>query len=77
VLFGRIRRRAKWKAAIFADARRLIDTFHEWAYFEARDRVRGRCVNRAHPARYRTAIKPEVARQQRIAIDLAGASMRG
>ena len=77
MLFGCIRRRAKWKAAIFADARRLIDTFHEQAYFEARERVRGRCIDGLHPVRYWTAVKLEIARQQGIAIGLAGADLRG
>ena len=75
--FGRIRRRAEWKAAILADARRLIGSFNEHAYFEARDRVRGRCIDGVREARYWTAVKLEIARQQGIAIGLAGADMRG
>jgi hypothetical protein len=77
MLFGWIKRRAEWKAAILADAHRLIDTFDEHAYFEARERVRGWCIDGAKPARYWTAVKLEIARQQAIAIGLAGADMRG
>lgn len=42
MFFGLLRRHAAWKAAIAADARRLMEVFHERAYFEARERVRGR-----------------------------------
>jgi hypothetical protein len=35
MLLGLIRRRAEWKAAIAADARRLIESFNDHAYFEA------------------------------------------
>jgi len=45
MLLGLIRRRAEWKAAIAADARRLIESFNDHAYFEARERVRGRCID--------------------------------
>src|SRR3984893_16591819 len=72
-----LRRRAEWKAAIAADARRLIESFHEHAYFEARERVRGRCIDGGRPARHWTAVKLEIARRQRIAIGLAGADLRG
>jgi hypothetical protein len=71
-----IRRRAEWKAAIAADARRLIECFNDHAYFEARERVRGRCIDGARPARYWTAVKLEIARRQGIAIGLIGADMR-
>ena len=77
MLFGWIRRRAEWKTAILADTRRLIDAFNEHAYFEARERVRGRCIDGAREARYWTAVKLEIARQQGIAVGLAGADMRG
>ena len=77
MLFGWIRRRAQWKAAIFADARRLIDTFNDQAYFEARARICSRCIDGPHQARHWTAVKLEIARQQGIAIGLAGADMRG
>jgi len=50
MLLGLIRRRAEWKAAIAADARRLIESFNDHAYFEARERVRGRCIDGARPA---------------------------
>jgi hypothetical protein len=73
MFLGLIRRRAEWKAAIAADARRLIESFHELAYFEARERVRGRCID----ARHWTAVKLEIARRQGIAIGLASADLRG
>jgi hypothetical protein len=47
MFLGLLRRRTEWKAAIAADARRLIESFHEHAYFEARDRIRGRCIDGA------------------------------
>ena len=51
MFLGLIRRRVEWKTAIAADARRLIEKFNELAYFEAPERVRGRCVDeRAEPA---------------------------
>jgi hypothetical protein len=71
-----LRCRAEWKAAIAADARRLIESFHEHAYFEARERVRGRCIDGGNPTRHWTAVKLEIARCQGIAIGLAGADMR-
>jgi hypothetical protein len=76
MILGLIRRRAEWKAAIAADARRLIENFHELAYFEARERVRGRCIDGTRPARYWTAVKIEIARRQGIAIGLIGADAR-
>ena len=45
MFLGLLRRRAEWKAAVAADTRRLIESFHEHAYFEARERVRGRCID--------------------------------
>jgi hypothetical protein len=72
-----LQRRSEWKAAIAADARRLIESFHEHAYFEARERVRGRCIDGARPARHWPAVKLEIARRQGVAIGLAGADMRG
>jgi hypothetical protein len=50
MLFSLIRRRAEWKAAIAADARRLTEGFNDRAYFEARERIRGRCIDGAHCA---------------------------
>ncbi|HEX3497668.1 MAG TPA: hypothetical protein VHT02_10950, partial [Methylocella sp.] len=67
MVLGLLRRRAEWKAAIAADALRLIDSFNESAYFEARERVRGRCIDGARPARHWTAVKLEIARRQEIA----------
>ena len=63
-------------AAIEADARRLIDTFAEHAYAEARARVRGSCIDGERPVRHWTAVKREIARRQAIAIGLAGADLR-
>ena len=77
MLLGLIRRRTEWKAAIAADARRLIENFNDRAYFEARDRIRGRCLDGTRHARYWTAVKLEIARRQGIAIGLIGADMRG
>jgi hypothetical protein len=74
---GLLRRRTEWKAAIAADARRLIESFHEHAYFEARERARGRCIDGGRPGRYWGAVKLEIARRQGIAIGLAGADLRG
>ncbi|MFZ3327241.1 MAG: hypothetical protein WA231_15725 [Methylocella sp.] len=76
MFLGLLRRRAEWKAAITADARRLIERFNESAYFEARERVRGSCIDGARSARHWTAVKLEIARRQRIAIGLAGADLR-
>ncbi len=76
MLFGWTRQ-TEWKAAILTDSRRLIDTFNEHAYFEARERVRGRCIDGVRTARYWTAVKLEIARQQNIGVGLAGADMRG
>jgi hypothetical protein len=77
MLIEQIRRRAERKAAILADARRLMDTFNEHAYAEARDRIRGSCIDDDRPVRYWTAVKREIARQQGIVIGLAGADLRG
>jgi len=77
MLFKSIRRRAEWNAAILTDARRLIETFGEFAYSEARARVRGSCIDGDRPIRYWTAVKREIARQQKIAIGLAGADLQG
>jgi hypothetical protein len=55
----------------------LIESFHEHAYFEARERVRSRCIDGGRPPRHWTAVKLEIARRQGIAIGLAGADLRG
>jgi hypothetical protein len=55
MFLGSLQRRAEWKAAIAADARRLMESFHEYAYFEARERVRAA----ASMARARRAIGPQ------------------
>ena len=61
---------------VTAEAERLIASFHDQAYYEARDRARGRCIDGAGSARYWTRVKLEIARRQRIAIGLTGADMR-
>jgi hypothetical protein len=45
MLLRLFRRRTEWKKAVIADARRLMESFNERAYFEARERVRGRCID--------------------------------
>ncbi|MCI0467404.1 MAG: hypothetical protein L0Y57_10435 [Beijerinckiaceae bacterium] len=59
-----------------ADASRLIGHFKERAYFEARERVLGRCIDGVRPASHWIAVKLEIAKQQGIAIGLAGADFR-
>lgn len=54
----------------------MIEQFKERAYFEARERVFGRCIDGAHPASYWTAVKLEIARRQNILIGLDGADSR-
>jgi hypothetical protein len=61
---------------VAADAERLIASFHDQAYYEARDRARARCIDGGGSARYWTRVKLEIARRQRIAIGLTGADMR-
>ena len=68
-------RRALRKAAVRSDAERLIASFKDQAYFEARDRVRGRCVDGAGSRKYWTKVKLEVAKRQGVVIGLAGADM--
>jgi hypothetical protein len=55
----------------------LFETFNDHAYFEARERAGGRCIDGARHGRYGTAVKLEIARQQGIAIGFGGADMRG
>ncbi len=75
LLFSFIRGVAAREAAA-VDAERLIARFRDRAYFEARDRVKGRCVDGDGSARYWTKVKLEIARRQGIAIGLNGADMR-
>jgi len=70
------RARAERKAAVAKEASRLIEQFKERAYFEARERVFGRCIDGGHPASYWTAVKLEIARRQNIPIGLDGADSR-
>jgi hypothetical protein len=60
---------------VAADADRMIASFRDQAYYEARDRARGRCIDGAGSARYWTRVKLEIARRQSIAIGLTGADM--
>lgn len=68
---GRLARREN----IAAGADRLIARFCDQAYFEARDRAKGRCIEAGGSARYWTRVKLEIAKRQRIAIGLAAADM--
>jgi hypothetical protein len=52
------------------------ESFNDSAYFEARERIRGRCIDGVRPARHWTAVKLEIAKRQGVAIGLAGADMR-
>ncbi len=75
-LSGWFDRRARRKEAILADADRLIASFKDQAYFEARDRVKGRCVDGVESRTYWTKVKLEIAARQGVAIGLAGADVR-
>ncbi len=78
MLAGLIRRHTAAKAAILADADRLIASFNDLAYFEARDRVRGRCIDGTERSpRHWTSVKLEIAKRQGHVIGLAGADLRG
>ncbi len=59
--------------AIAADADRLIARFADRAYFEARDRVAGRCIDGSRSRRYWSRVKLEIAKRQGIAIGVGGA----
>lgn len=79
-VFGRLTRlfdrHAKLRAAVKADAVLLIAKFNDEAYLEARDRVRGRCVDGAGSSRHWTRVKLEIARLQGVSVGLAGADLR-
>jgi hypothetical protein len=68
-------RRAARRDAVAAEADRLIAKFNDQAYFEARDRVRGRCIDGEKSARFWTGVKLEIARRQNIMIGLSSADM--
>jgi len=70
-----IGRRAACRAAIAAEADRLIAKFHDQAYYEAKDRVRGRCIDGTQSTRYWTGVKLEIAKRQGIDVGLSGADM--
>ncbi len=61
---------------VAAEAERLIACFRDEAYYEARDRAKGRCIDGVGSARFWTRVKLEIARRHGIAIGLAGADMR-
>lgn len=71
-----LRKRADGRVIAAAEAERLIATYRDRAYYEARDRVRGRCVDGGGSARHWTRVKLEIAKRQGIAIGLSGADMR-
>ncbi len=58
---------------IAVDAERLIARFADRAYFEARDRVAGRCIDGTRSRRYWTRVKMEIAKRQGITIGFTGA----
>ncbi|WP_041368086.1 hypothetical protein [Methylocella silvestris] len=64
------------RKAAAAEAERMIARFNDRAYFEARDRARGRCIDGEGSPRYWARVKREIARRQNIAIGLAGADLR-
>jgi len=70
-----IDRRSERKSAIIKDADRLIAQFNGQAYFEARDRVKGRCVEGGVSSRHWIRVKLEIAKRQKITIGLAGADL--
>jgi hypothetical protein len=61
---------------VAADADQLIASFRDQAYFEARDRAKGRCLDGVGSARHWAKVKLEIARRQSIAIGLARADLR-
>ncbi len=69
---GGKRERSSPQGEIAADAERLIARFAERAYFEARDRVAGRCIDGTKSRRYWTRVKLEIAARQGRTIGLAG-----
>jgi hypothetical protein len=72
---GRLERKSA-NREIAADAERLITRFADRAYFEARDRVAGRCIDGARSRQYWSRVKLEIAERQGITIGLAGADSR-
>jgi hypothetical protein len=74
---GFLKLRAKDRAAIVADAERLIARFKDQAYAEARDRIKGFCIDGVSDRRHWVRVKLEIARRQRIAIGLAAADSWG
>ncbi|WP_156898147.1 hypothetical protein [Methylocapsa acidiphila] len=78
MLSGLIRHYSASRAAILADADRLIATFNDRAYFEARDRVCSRCLDgEDRSTRHWTNVKLEIAKRQGLTVGLAGADLWG
>ena len=63
--------------AVRLEAERLIGLYERRAYYEARDRAAGRCLDGARPPRFWTRVKCEVARLQDVEIGVSGADRRG
>jgi hypothetical protein len=74
---GFLKLRETGRAAIVADAERLIARFKDEAYCEARDRIKGFCIDGASDRRHWVRVKLEIARRQKIGIGLAGADSWG
>lgn len=66
-------KRSSLHGEIVAEAERLIARFADRAYFEARDRVAGRCIDGTRSRRYWTRVKLEIAERQELTVGLAGA----
>ncbi|WP_146030218.1 hypothetical protein [Methylocella silvestris] len=64
------------RAEAAAEAERMIACYDDRAYFEARDRAKGRCIDGDGSTRHWTRVKREIARRQNISIGLAGADLR-
>ncbi|WP_395665006.1 hypothetical protein [Methylocella sp.] len=62
--------------AVRLEAERLIGLYEDRAYYEARDRAVGRCLDGARPPRFWTRVKREVARMQDIDVGVSGADLR-
>jgi hypothetical protein len=75
-LLGLYKARSVCRSNVHADAERLIARYDDQAYFEARQRVKGRCIDGAQSSRHWTRVKLEVARLQGFAVGLAGADHR-
>lgn len=75
-LLDRYNARSIFQTAVKADAERLIARFDDQAYFEARERVKGRCIDGAGSSRHWTRVKLEIARLQGFSVGRSGADLR-